>query len=156
MEGGLRTHAYVGDPLTRIDPYGLSDAPGTVTYPLHPTLTPQPGAYSTGIKRAWRQERALVKETGRGTVDWTSSQKAELLREGKVTGFTGHHINNAATAPAWEGDPRNIRFLQNGEAGLPNDHLYAKQGHRGDWHNSTKGRLIDRVEMLKRFRAGCL
>jgi len=156
LDGGLRTHGYVHDPLSRIDPYGLADAPGTVTYPVHPTLTPQPGSYSTGISRAWAQERALVQETGRGTVNWTPAQQAELIKDGRVRGFTGHHINNAATQPAWEGDPRNIRFLANGRVGLPNDHLYSDQGHRGSWQNSTKGRLIDRVEMLKRFRAGCV
>ncbi|MEN3747981.1 RHS repeat-associated core domain-containing protein [Sphingomonas sp. HF-S3] len=155
IDGGLRTHAYVHDPLAWFDPEGLQDAPGTVTYPKHPSLTPQPGAYSTGISRAWAQERLLVQETGRGTVNWTAAQRRELLKTGKVRGFTGHHINNAATAPDWEGDPRNIRFLKNGRRGLPNDHLYSKQGHRGSWQNSTKGRLIDRVEMLRRFRAGC-
>lgn len=156
VDGGLRTHAYVHDPLRWMDPEGLQDAPGTVTYPLHPTLSPQSGSYSSGITRAWAQEQQLVRETGRGTVNWTSAQQQELLNTGRVRGYTGHHINNAATAPAWEGDPRNIRFLSNGRAGLPNDHLYADQGHRGNWQNSTRGRLIDRMEMVRRFRAGCL
>jgi len=40
-------------------------------------------------------------------------------------------------------------------AGLPNDHLYADQGHRGNWQNSTKGRLIDRMKMIDRFKATC-
>ncbi|MES2056904.1 MAG: RHS repeat-associated core domain-containing protein, partial [Pseudomonadota bacterium] len=156
VDGGLRTHAYVHDPVGWMDPEGLTDAPGTVTYPLHPTITPQQGSYSSGIARAWAQEQALVRETGRGTVNWSPAQQAELLKTGKVGGYTGHHINNAATAPAWEGDPRNIRFLPNGRRGLPNDHLYSKQGHRGNWKNSTSGRLIDRMEMIKRFKAGCL
>lgn len=155
VDGGLRTHAYVHDPLRWMDPEGLQDAPGTVTYPLHPTLSPQSGSYSSGIARAWAQEQQLVRETGRGTVNWTSAQQQELLNTGRVRGYTGHHINNAATAPAWEGDPRNIRFLSNGRVGLPNDHLYADQGHRGNWQNSTRGRLIDRMEMIRRFRAGC-
>lgn len=37
-----------------------------------------------------------------------------------------------------------------------NGWLSCDQGHRGNWQNSTKGRLIDRLEMIKRFRAGCL
>jgi RHS repeat-associated protein len=156
IDGGLRTHAYVSDPMAWIDPEGLSDAPGTVTYPLHPTLTPQSGSYSSGIARAWAQEQGLVRATGNGTVNWTSAQRQELLQTGRVRGYTGHHINNAATAPAWEGDPRNIRFLSNGRANLPNDHLYSNQGHRGNWQNSTSGRLIDRQEMIRRFRAGCV
>ena len=85
-----------------------------------------------------------------------SGKPGAVHNTGRVRGYTGHHINNAATAPAWEGDPRNIRFLSNGRAGLPNDHLYADQGHRGNWQNSTRGRLIDRMEMVRRFRAGCL
>jgi len=60
-------------------------------------------------------------QAGYGTVDWTDAQKAELLSTGKVGGFTGHHINNAASSPAWQGDPRNIVFLSNGPSG--GDHL---------------------------------
>ena len=156
IDGGLRTHAYFHDQVRWMDPEGLADAPGTVTYPLNPGIIPQSGSYSPGIARAWAQEQALVRETGRGTVGWTSAQQQELLNTGKVRGYKGHHINNAATALAWEGDRRNIRFLPNGRAGLANDHLYSDQGHRGNWQNSTKGRLIDRLEMIKSFRAGCL
>jgi hypothetical protein len=35
---------------------------------------------------------------------WTEAQKAELLRTGEVKGYTGHHINNVASAPDWKGD----------------------------------------------------
>lgn len=155
LDGGRRTHGYVHDPLHSIDPLGLQDADGTIKYPIRPELTPMPGGRKTGVNRAWAQERALVKTTGSGTVDWTPAQKTELLRTGDVEGYTGHHINNVASEPAWKGDPRNIRFLQNGEAGTPNDHVHSLRGHRGTFQNDTRGRLIDRQRMIDVFKAGC-
>lgn len=97
----------------------------------------------------------MVSTTGSGTVNWTDAQKAELLRTGTVEDYTGHHINNVASAPDWKGDPRNIRFLKNGKVGMPNDKLHALTGHRGDYHNDTKGILIDRQAMIDAFKAGC-
>jgi hypothetical protein len=97
----------------------------------------------------------LVLKTGFGTANWTPDQLTELTSTGKVKGFTGHHINNAASAPAWQGDPRNITFLSNGPNG--GDHLHSPQGHRGNYQNSTSGRLIDREEMLRQHNKsqGC-
>ena len=60
-------------------------------------------------------------------------------------GYTGHHINNVADFPDWKGDGRNIVFLQN--ANHPSgfdEHLHSTKGHRGNYGNDTKGRLIDR------------
>jgi hypothetical protein len=39
--------------------------------------------------------------------------------------------------------------LKNGKVGMPNDHLHALTGHRGDYNNDTKGRLIDRHAVSK-------
>lgn len=62
-------------------------------------------------------------------------------------GYTGHHINNVVQFPNFKGDPRNIVFLQNlnHPSGF-DEHLTSNQGHRGDYGNSTKGRLIDRTK----------
>ena len=82
------------------------------------------------------------------------SSKTELKTTGKVKGYTGHHINNAASAPEWEGDPRNIVFLTNSPNG--GEHKNGLQGHRNSqtettrkWTNPTTGRLIDRAEMMR-------
>ena len=68
-------------------------------------------------------------------------------------GYTGHHINsveNGALGARWEGDPRNIVFLQNHEhpSGI-NEHVHSNQGHGGTTRNKTTGRLIDREATLK-------
>jgi hypothetical protein len=156
IDGGLRTHAHASDRLARVDPEGLSGDPGTITYPLHPTLAPQPGSCSIGIARAWAQEHGPVRAIGNGTVYWTSAQRQELLRTGRVRGYTGRYVDNAAMAPAPGDDPHNIGSLSNAHADLPNDRLYSNQGHRGGWPNSSCGRLFDRPEMIRRFRAECL
>ena len=132
-----------------MDPLGFKPCrPSLVRYKKD-KVSPIPGSHSSGINRAWALEKQLVELTGYGTVDWSDAQKAELLETGKVTGYTGHHINNAASAPEWQGDPRNIVFLTNGPNG--GDHLHSLQGHRGSWKNKTSGRLIDRQEMMNQW-----
>lgn len=92
--------------------------------------------------------------TGSGTVGWSPEQLSELSSTGRIVGFTGHHINNSASAPEWQGDPRNIVFPSNGPNG--GDHLNSNQGHRGNWSNSTSGRLIDRGEMMNQHKKKAL
>jgi PAS domain-containing protein len=123
-----------------------------IRYEIRPELTPQAGSRQDAINRAWIQEQELVRQTGRGSQVWTQTETDELLRAGQVTGYTGHHINNARSqphGPAWQGDPRNIVFLPNGRGTPANDHLYSPQGHRGSWQNSTSGRLVDRERTLQ-------
>ena len=139
-----------------MDPLGLAKCFGLVRYKKD-KVTPLSGSYASGINRAWAEEKRLVQLTGGGTVNWTEEEKVELLSAGKVKGYTGHHINNAAAHPDWKGDPRNIVFLTNSPGG--GAHLNSSQGHRGAWSNSTSGRLIDRSEMVKmhekRAKEGC-
>ena len=82
---------------------------------------------------------------------WSPSQRQELLRTGKVSSVTGHHINSVATNPDWKGDPRNIVFLDN-DGGRGGDHLHSNQGHRGNYRNQGNGRLIDRKKMIEQYR----
>ena len=68
-------------------------------------------------------------------------------------GYTGHHITskngNGALGKAWQGDPRNIVFLENGNhPDGYNKHLYSVEGHNGSFRNATQGDLIDRKAML--------
>lgn len=81
-------------------------------------------------------------------------------------GYTGHHINsvegNGALGTKWQGDPRNIVFLENPShpnsingVGAYNEHYHYSQGHRGSTANATNGRLIDRAAMLKVAKGNC-
>jgi hypothetical protein len=120
--------------------------PKIITYKIRNGLRPLAGTRQTGIDRAWRLEKQLVEQTGKGTHAWTREQAIELLETGKVRGFTGHHINNVQAFPAWAGDPRNIRFLSNRPRG--GAHLRSNRGHRGNYQTPTSGRLMDRAAMV--------
>lgn len=87
----------------------------------------------TAVKKAWKNEQNLVRTTGKGTREWTSSQMTELLNTGKVKGFVGHHMKSVKGFPSLAGDPNNIQFLTRTE------HLLA---HGGNWRNITYGRYI--------------
>src|SRR5262245_57268889 len=77
---------------------------------------PMSGTRQTAIDLAWRQEVELIERTGRGSRPWTPDEIAKILDGAsyKDLGYTGHHINRVADAPAWKGDPRNIEFLKQG------------------------------------------
>ena len=87
-----------------------------------------------GIKRAWKAEQKLVKETGRGSRNWTEVQKQELLAKGKVDGFAGHHINSVSRRPDLARAPSNIKFVPK---------PVHKRFHRR-YGNDVSGRLVDR------------
>ncbi len=91
---------------------------------------------SDAVKKAWKQEREMVARTGRGTRNWNSKQKMELLRTGRVKGFEGHHINSVKGSPNLAGDPNNIRFVTRRE------HLAL---HHGNFRNITHGKLLSRL-----------
>jgi hypothetical protein len=87
------------------------------------------------VRQAWAQERALVKETGQGTVDWTRAERAQLLSTGKVSGYVGHHINSVSGSPGLAGNPNNIRFV------TYTQHFNL---HMNNWRNATYGDLLNR------------
>ncbi|WP_081053120.1 RHS repeat-associated core domain-containing protein [Burkholderia territorii] len=149
LAGGINVYQYARNAVLWADPLGLTPC-SLIRYKIRDSLAPMAGSRQTGINRAWKAEQELVKATGSGTVDWTPAQMDELLSNGKVTGFTGHHINNVESNPAWAGDPRNIVFLSNGPNG--GDHLNSLQGHRGNYQNATSGRLIDRAAMISQHQ----
>tara|TARA_R110002124_G_scaffold287024_2_gene469952 strand:- start:1589 stop:2566 length:978 start_codon:yes stop_codon:yes gene_type:complete len=87
------------------------------------------------VRQAWKNEQAMYKATGDGSRAWTRSEAKQLLNNGKVKGYDGHHIFNVKHHPYAAGDPDNIEFLTRTE------HLRA---HFGNWRNKTKGKLIKR------------
>ncbi|WP_237141784.1 RHS repeat-associated core domain-containing protein [Pseudomonas fluorescens] len=166
LAGGLNLYLYSTNPLTWIDPYGLNPE-DLIRYKPKASVTPKAGGRGTAINRAWGEERDLVLRGG-GSRNWTDEER-ELIKNTKSNarlnskmskaGYTGHHINsvegNGALGKAWKGDPRNIVFLQNSKhpSGV-DEHLNSPQGHRKNYANSGKGRLIDRLRTPGR-KAGC-
>ena len=169
--GGFNPYGYVVNPNVQVDPFGLAPRvpsynatsleDDVVRYKPRDVITPQGGHRNTAIKRAWAQEKALIEQTGRGTRPWTqaemdlikSTPNDRLSSVMTKAGYTGHHINsveNGALGARWEGDPRNIVFLQNHEhpSGI-NEHVHSNQGHGGTTRNKTTGLLIDREATLK-------
>ena len=94
------------------------------------------------VKEAWKQERELVAKTGQGTRNWSGKQRMELLKNGKVKGFEGHHINSVNGNLELAGNPNNIRFVTKVE------HFAL---HSNNWQTATSGKLIDRVALLNGF-----
>ena len=88
-------------------------------------------ARSSAVQKAWKNEVELVETTGKGTRNWTSAELDELLTNGKVKGYVGHHMKSVKGYPELAGDPSNIQFLTRKE------HL---QAHNGNWRNITHGR----------------
>lgn len=170
--GGMNAYFYPTNPLLICDPLGLNwffDQPekglGVIYDDPNTATNIQQGVRTTGVNRAWAQEAELVRSYDRmaikqggvapkygiGTRRWTPAQKAELLKTGKVRGFTPHHINSVADHPHLKGDPRNLRILPGTKTNpLGNQHLYADKGHSGNYRNQTTGQLIDRQAMINR------
>ncbi|WP_299941937.1 RHS repeat-associated core domain-containing protein [uncultured Microbulbifer sp.] len=167
--GGVNNYQYVPNPVAWIDPFGLSSG-DLIRYKPRNELTALSGSRGAAINRAWKLERELVLTTGQGTRDWSAAElelikstpnSKKLTSEMSNIGYTGHHINsvngNGDLGAKWAGDPRNIVFLENenhpnGSATF-NEHISSPQGHRGDYHNSSTGRLIDRQAMVDQYKA---
>lgn len=91
------------------------------------------------VNKAWEKEVKAI-QAGKSNYNWTDSQKAELLANGKVEGYDGHHIKTVKeledTVSKWLiGDSDDIVFLSESE------HLYV---HGGNTQNAT-----DMVRLLK-------
>lgn len=168
LMGGLNAYQYCPNPVEWVDPLGLSPDE-LVRYKPVESLSANPGARETAINRAWALEKKLINEIGAGTRNWNpeemelikSTKNKDLLSVMSKKGYTGHHINsvkgNGELGPKWQGDPRNIVFLENADhpngSSKVNEHLSSMQGHRGIYENNSKGRLIDRQAMLDQYRA---
>ena len=86
---------------------------------------------SNAVKKAWKNEANNVRNGGNGiTRPWTSAEKAELLKNGKVKGYVGHHMKSVSGYPNLAGNADNIQFLTRAE------HFRA---HKFNWQTVTHG-----------------
>lgn len=137
--GDLNLYAYVkGDPTNATDPSGqvVRKAGRLLAEDILVKFLKRIG--DKAVKQAWKEEQRLVRETGQGTRRWTDAQKKELLEEGKVKGFQGHHINDKANYPSMAGNPNNIEFLTEAEH-------KAAHAATGGTRGTTSGPLVDRT-----------
>ncbi len=104
------------------------------------------GDRNKAVNNAWEYEKADINMGGKGSGNWTPSQRKEISETGKVRGAEGHHINSVAENPEMQTDPNNIKFYKS-----RNEHK--NQGHNGNWSNPSSGELIDKDRMLKKTNA---
>ena len=96
-------------------------------------------ARARAVRQAWKQEKEYVKE-GKGTRDWDPKQQEDILRNGNVQGFEGHHMRSVSNGKNYEEkmaiaeDKNNIQFLEKTKEN--NEHLKA---HDGCTKNRTNG-----------------
>lgn len=103
---------------------------------------------SKGVSLGWKYEKANIELGGKGTTNWTSEQRQEIIETGKVRGSEGHHINNVSDHSEHQANPDNIKFARTRE-----EHI--NDFHRGNAHNETTGDMFDRnkqLEVLNRKR----
>jgi RHS repeat-associated protein len=94
-----------------------------------------------GIRAAWRQEQALVRAGG-GSRRWSDGEIRQLLENGFVRGYRGHHIDSVAAHPEQAGLANNIRFMSKTE----HDALHIDNG---GFQVPTTGAKIDRNRMYR-------
>jgi RHS repeat-associated protein len=178
LAGGLNSYLYAPNPIGWSDPLGLACGPSLVRYKPRDELTAQAGSRQDAIDRAWALEKELLENGQVGTRAWSPAERNTILntptgsKPGQLSsvmsnsGYTGHHINsvknNGALGTKWQGDPRNIVFLENhkhpNSTNMPNaynEHFHSPQGHRGTTNNTSRGRLIDRQAMIDQAKRGC-
>lgn len=93
-----------------------------------------------GANLAWAEEAQLLRLTGRGTRAWSVQEIDELLRTGRVVGYTPHHINSAAAHHWLASRSNNIEIV---ERWL--EHAFR---HGGDTTIPTYGPMINRQQSM--------
>lgn len=86
------------------------------------------------VRDAWARERKYVL-SGRGTVDWNAEQQKELMDNGRVHGYEGHHMKSCSEYPEYAATADNIQFLSE------QDHIAAHNTgeKQSGYHSATNG-----------------
>lgn len=102
------------------------------------------GSRNAGVKLAWQYEKADIEMGGKGSANWTSEEKNQILnsKTGTVNGAEGHHQKNVVDHPVHQADPDNIKFYKSRQ-----EHL--QEGHDGNFQNETDAPFINKNKMLK-------
>jgi len=103
---------------------------------------------SKGVRGAWKRERELVKQ-GRGTRQWTQKEQRELLRDGRVKGYQGHHMKSVSKYPQYADNPSNIQILCTKKG--KNEHLAA---HQNNYRNAADGRYNVKTGKIRQLGEG--
>lgn len=105
---------------------------------------------STGVRTAWQYEKASIRLGGKGSANWSSAERAQILQKGSVKGAEGHHLMNVHDHPDFMAEASNIKFYRNRQ-----EHL--QKGHGGDFHNESDMPFVDKDLMLiNNFNEGLL
>ena len=96
---------------------------------------------SKGVRTAWRYEETSIKLGGKGSADWTRSERAQIQQNGKVKGAQGHHQMNVHDHPDFMAEASNIKFYRNNK-----EHL--EKGHGGNFRNESNKDFINKDRML--------
>lgn len=93
-----------------------------------------------GADLGWAEEALMVRLTGRGSRAWTAEEMSELLRNGKVVGYSPHHINSVAPYEWMAGNAKNIQIVER----------WTEHGivHGGNTQLPTEGSLINRSRFI--------
>ena len=102
------------------------------------------------VKQAWKDEKKMILATGQGTREWTIAEMKEIVKNGNIKGFAGHHINDVKYHPNLAGNPNNIEFLKTGNlkgggAKKGSEHYLKHNTSSGKRIESSSGPLIDRT-----------
>lgn len=126
---------------------------GKTSVLVHNECTTWQSKKNKGVSEAWKQEKEAVLNR-KSKYNWTPSQKSELIKTGKVSGYEGAHIidanklrGTARESLVWDPDNiiflREIRDVSNPANPITRQHLYV---HCGSYKNATDTSRI--VELL--------
>jgi RHS repeat-associated protein len=84
LDAGLNSYQYTLNPINWIDPFGLSKKIAS----LPPYMEK---ARRRGVARMWAEERDLLRAGGRGSRNWTPTEKKIIMADRRPPGWEGHH-----------------------------------------------------------------
>ena len=94
-----------------------------------------------GVSTAWRYEKFSIKLGGKGSANWNKSERAQILRKGRVEGAQGHHQMNVHNHPDFMAEASYIKFFRGYK-----EHL--EKGHGGNFRNESNKDFIDKDQMV--------
>ena len=95
------------------------------------------------VRDAWGKEKGYVAQ-GKGTRDWLPEQQEEIMKNGHVDGYNGHHMKCVSSYPEHAGNFENIQFLTQDE--------HINGAHQGNTHTRTNGYYNPDTSQMEAFR----